>query len=278
MNVALRRVNDVPVTAPPLSDLHAMLGRIERVYDAHWLNRVANDPDVIDEIKGYLIPPLNLSGLAANPANICLTGEQGAILFTPLQPGIFECHSMCLANGRGRWMLDFTRACLHWMFTRTPAVELLTKVPRGNLKARALAKAIGGTKEFTARNGWVRNLDPVDADVFGLTLQHWARTAPGLTERGSWFHDRLETEFARHGASDQIHDEDEDHHRAVGLACEMIMGGQPDKAMIFYARVARMAGYGPITIVNPYPLTIDIGNAILVIRDDDFWMATVKGG
>ena len=51
---AIRMVSDdVAIPMAPLSDLHAMLGRIERVRDAGWRNRVANDQDVIDEIKGY---------------------------------------------------------------------------------------------------------------------------------------------------------------------------------------------------------------------------------
>lgn len=260
----------------PISDFHKALGAIERRFDAHWLNRVANDDGVYEEVRGYATGPLDFSVIAANRANIVLCGEQGVIAFLPLQPGLYEAHSLCLKDGRGRWMLDFTRACLHWLFTRTDAVECLTKCPKGNLPARALAKAIGGVKEFTAPRGWIRNLDPVPADVFGLTIQRWMATAPGLVERGEWFHSRLEEEFARHGRAEPPHEDDEDHNRAVGLACEMMMGGQVRKAILFYHRVAAMAGYHPIKLVTVRPVSVDIGSAIIVVRDDDFYAATLK--
>lgn len=275
MNAPLR----VPMVrpTPPLSDLHATLAKITVARDAHDLNRLVNDESVYPEVAGWHKGRIDLTPIVANPANLCLTAEDVAAVFTPLQPGLYEAHTMARERGRGRWMLDFVKAALHILFTRTDAVEVITRCPRGNLAARALARAVGGHKIFTAKNGWVRGGDPVDADVFNLTIQEWMRSAPGLVERGRWFHGRLEAELARLGAAGLAQGDDADRDRAIGLACEMMMGGQPGKAIVFYHRVARLAGYGPIRVVTRSPLAIDIGTAVLVIRGDDFWVMTVRG-
>lgn len=266
-----------PIVAEPLSDLHRMLNKIGREHHAQRLNRIVNHPSVFRWVKGYSIEPLDCSDVVADPNNVLLMGEHGGVLFVMKQPGLFEAHTNVLPAGRGEWAVAMVRAALHWMFTRTDALEIMTKVPAGNLRAKALAVAIGGVREFTAHNGWVMDRDPVDCEVYGLTLQSWLRTAPGLVERGQWFHDRLEAEFAKHNKVDVAHAEDADHDRAVGLCCEMLVHGQVGKAIVFYARTASMAGYGPIAVESLSPLTIDIGTAMLIIREDgDFWAPVVR--
>lgn len=260
----------------PLSETHRMLAKIGREHHARRLNRVVNHPEVYRWVRGYATEPLDLSPTVANPANVLLMGEHGGVLFVAHQPGLYEAHTQVTPEGRGAWALAMVRAALFWMFTRTDAIEIMTKCPKGNLGARALARAVGGTKEFTARKGWVVDLDPVDADVFGLTLQAWARTADGLVQRGVWFHALLEAEFARHGKAEPPHEEDEDHNRAVGMAAEMMLGGQIGKALVFYGRAASLAGYGPIKLTSMNPLTIDIGTALLIVRDGAFWAPVVR--
>lgn len=247
-----------------------MLGKIERTFDAMRLNEIVNHPSVYRWVKGPAEGKIDLTDVLASPVNVCLMGEHGAELFVKLQPGLYEVHSQCLPEGRGRWMLGFVQAALHWMFTRTDAVELVTRCP--NLAAKALAKAIGGTKEFTNPNGWILDGKTVPADIYALRLQDWMRTAPGLEERGAWFHDRLEAEYARHGMAEPPHPDDHVHDRYVGAACEMFLGDVPNKAAIFYNRWAGMAGYEPVKIIDYDPLTIDIRDAILIVREDDFWM------
>jgi len=274
MTAAARRTE--PAQLPILSDLHRALSKIERHFDAKRLNLIVNDPAVYPWVRGYAKGPLDLSDVAANRDNIVLVGEQGALVFQMLQPGLYEVHSQCLEAGRGRWMLRFVRACLHYMFTRTTAVELLTKTPKGNLAALTLARTIKGAFEFTAKGAWIIDRHPVDCDIYGLTLQSWARTAPGLVERGQWFHARLDAEYKRRGHVDPPHDDDDDHDRFAGLCCEMFLGGQVDKGLLFYHRAAAMAGYGPITITSREPLTLDIGTALIIVRDNDFWVPVVR--
>lgn len=258
----------------PLSQLHADLGMIERQTDAHNLNRVANDPSVYPWVKGHAVGRLDLSPIVANPANVLLMGEHGGVLFAQHQPGYYEAHTQVMPAGRGAWTLRMVRAALHWMFTRTDAIEIVTKVPQGNAAALGLVRAIHGVYEFTSPHGWVYQNDPVPAAVYALRLQDWVKRAPGLVERGAWFHHKLEAELTQLGKTEDVHEDDPTHDRYVGAACEMMMGGQPQKAAIFYNRWAVMAGYAPIQLMSISPLTVNIRSAIICVRGDDFWVMT----
>ena len=277
MNAPLRAVDPV-APAPALSPLHAMLATIERHPYALRLNELANHPSIDPWVRGYLLGKIDMASVVANPANVALVGMHGAIIFICLQPGIFEAHSMCLPAGRGQWMLAFARACEHWVFTRTNALELLTRVPKGNLGARALGRALGWSFEFRNEKGWIKDKDPIPADVFGLRLQEWARTAPGLEERGHWFHEKLEAEFRAHGKAEPPHGDDKVHDRYAGLCAEMLLGGQPDKAVALYNRTAALAGYQQIAIAGYDPLLVEIVSAQIIVRPDtqDFWCPLVR--
>lgn len=254
-----------------------MLGSLERQKDAKRLNEIVNHPEVYEWVRGAATGPLDLSLAASNTDVVVLLGEHGGVLFHRLQPGIWEAHTQVLPEGRGAWAVLAVRACLHWLFTRTEAVEVLTKCPEGNDAAVGLARAIGGTREFTNQIGWIHKGDPVAADIYSLNIQTWMRAAPGLAERGKWFHSRLDSEFARHGVKELAHPDDPTHDRYVGAACEMFLGGQIDKAVIFYNRWAVMAGYVPIAITSRRPVEIDIGTATVAMRgDDDFWVPDVR--
>lgn len=253
-----------------LSKLHADLANITRDRNAERLNKIVNDPSVYRWVKGAHTDALDLSEVVSDNRNILLMGAFGGIMFIELQAGLYEAHTQVLREGRGEWALSMTRAALHWMFTRSPAIEIMTKVPKGNIAAKALARAVGGRFEFRAENAWVMNGTPVSAEIWTLTLQEWAKQALGLVERGQWFHERLDDEFARLGITEPNHDDDEVHDRYVGLAAEMIFGEQTGKAQVFYNRWARMAGYEPITVSPGSPVFVDIGSALLSIGTDNF--------
>lgn len=262
----------------PLSDLHAMLAKVERQHHALFINRLANDPSIYPWVRGWIVGKIDLTAAAANPANVVLAGEFGATIWMMHQPGLFEVHSFALPAGRGAWMLSFFRACEHIMFTRSNAVELLTRIPKGNIAARALARALGWTFEFRNEKGWIKDLDPIPADIYGLRLQDWARTAPGLEERGHWFHERLEEEFKRHGKTEAPHPDDVTHDRYVGLCMEMMLSGMPDKGVVFYNRWAALSDYQQIAIAGYDPLLVEIVSAQIIVRPDrgDFWCPMVR--
>ncbi len=259
-----------------LSPLHAMLSRLELQTDARKLNLIVNHPDIHPWVRGLETGELDVGPVIAHEGNVCLLAEHGGVLFHKLQPGLYEAHSQCLPEGRGAWMVRCTAACLHWLFTHTDAVEVVTKCPEGNLAAKGLCRAMHLSHQFTNPVGWVMGGKPVPAEIYALTVQRWMQTAPGLVERGQWFHARLEAEFARHGAEDQVHPDDATHDRYVGAACEMIFGGQPGKGVVFYNRFALVGGYMPISMVSLEPLAFDIGNALVAVRGEELWVPSVR--
>jgi hypothetical protein len=249
---------------------------IEQARGAERLNAIANHPAVRPWVSATPEQELDLSVTIADPQNVALVGEHGAMLFAFLQQGLYEAHTMVLPEGRGGWALDFVQDCLKLMFCATGAMELMTRVPKGNLAARALARSIHGVYCFTNPAGWARDGKAIPADVFSLTIHDWLRTSPLLEKRGAWFHRRLEEEFAAAGARELAHPDDAVHDRYVGAAVEMLFGGQLDKAVIFYNRWASMAGYVPISIISRAPVTIDIGSALIIKSGDDFYVPHIR--
>ena len=249
---------------------------IELQTDAAHLNNIANHPDVYPWIRGALEGPLDFSEALATDNVVALMGEHGGQVYHHVLPCLWEAHSQFTPQGRGAWALEATRQSLAWMFTRTDAAEIYTRCPHGNPAAKGLARLIGGQLQFTNPKGWVMDGKVVPADIMSLRVEDWMRDAPGLVEKGQWFHDRLKQEFARHGVEDLAHEDDDVHDRYVGAACEMFFGGQPLKAQVLYNRWACMAGYHPIQTVSLDPLAVDIGTALLVMRDGDFFIPSPK--
>lgn len=248
---------------------------LQRQHDAAHINEIVNDPSVYPWVSGRHTGPLDVSPLIADGRNVALFGEHGGVIFVAHQPGLYEAHTQVLPAGRGRWTFDTVNAALHWMFTRSDAIEIMTRCPHGNLGAKALARAIHGELEFTNPRGWTKDGNAIPADIYSLDIQRWMKTAPGLPERGRWFHDRLEAEYAGLGKAPDLHADDETHDRYVGAAVDMMLGGQPHKGVVFYNRWAVMADYATVGIVTETPLVIDIRDALLCVRDNDFWvMAT----
>lgn len=259
----------------PLSTLHAMLASIKRETDGHSINRIANDPSVLPFVQGYE-NKLDLSAAASDLSNVLLVGEHGCVFFHSVTQGLFEAHTMVLPGGRGAWTVSFVNAALHWLFTHTIAVEVYTRVPKGNDAALGLVRAIHGKFEFTRQKGWVMDFDPVPCGIYSLNVTDWMRAAPGLIERGHWFHEKLEQEYTRLGHAEKPHGDDQAHDRFVGAAVEMILAGQPDKGVLLYNRWALMAGYKPVEITARSPLTINIRDAIIIVREKNFWIAACR--
>ncbi len=255
-----------------LSPTHSMLAQIERKHDAIFVNAVANHPDVAPFVRGYLLGKMDFGEAVKDPNTVFLAGEHGVMIFHQHQPGLWECHTMVKPSGRGFWTLKFVRACLFWVFTKTNAIEIMTRVPKGNIPALALVRAIKGVYEFMNRRGWVMDNDLIPAEIYSMHVQNWIRDADGLRERGAWFHARLEKEMARFGSKPE-HQSDPEQNRHVGAACEMIFGGQPHKGVVFYNRYAAMNDLTQASLIGVSPVSVDIGIGVLVMRDGDFWLA-----
>lgn len=243
---------------------------VTRSYSAGRINEIVNHPEVLPWVRGATRSPLDLTEVVADERNVLLLGEHGGVLFAYQQPAIYEAHTQVLPEGRGWQTVEMVNAALTWMFCRTDAHEILTRCPEGNLGAKALVRAIKGEFQFTAARGWANGAAFIPADVYAMTVQSWAKHATGLVERGRWFHERLEAEYTRLGIAEQQHEDDDCHDRYVGAAAEMILGGQPQKAIAFYNRWAALSGYAPLALLNLNPLVINIRDAWLCVDNGNF--------
>lgn len=214
---------------------------------------------------------LDLTEQLANPGNILLMVEGGGIFFFALDAGLYELHTNFLPGHRGRYALRASQAAYRWMFTRTDCMALVTKVPAFNRGADIWARAAGFTCEFERAACWPTAEGMCGARFYALRYDDWVRKTPALADSGRIFHDRIDQEFARHGKlDDRNHPDDECHHRHVGVAMEMVYGGQPEKAAVLYNRWAAFSGYGQVALVSRNPLLIDIGDALLQVGDGTF--------
>lgn len=239
--------------------------------DLQHVERILNHPSVYPWIALGDGEPIDAARLLDNPNVTVLMGEHGGQFYHRRAPGLFEGHSAFIhPEGRGRYAFNVTQATMAWIFAHTEAMEIVTRVPKGNIAAAALARMLGMHHDCTLPLGWMSKRRPIPAGLWSLSIQSWMSRAPKLIERGQWFHDRLEAEFERIGLHGDAHQDDETHDRYVGAAAELIFGGQPDKAVFLYNRVAMLAGWQPLAVAERSPLTIDIGLCQIVVGNDDF--------
>lgn len=241
---------------------------IRRMSDASAINTIVNHESVRPSIGRLVDGKVDLTAAVADPRNICLAGERGALLFMMLQPALYDVHMAILPEGRGEWCLGFTHACLHWLFTRTPAVEAVARIPAGSLAATALVHAIHGEWEFQVIMPWGTDGAVIPVRVWSLSVQQWTRFAPDLVEHGRWLSRRIKKELHRSGHKLSFIDNIVADRYAGGLV-DMLQGGQPQKAVVLYNRWASMANYAPIAIVSADPPTIDLGGVLLIFRGTD---------
>lgn len=241
---------------------------IVRETSANRVNAILNDPAVRPWVADMAEGQIDISESVENQNNVLLMGEHGGCMMLKLMPGIYEVHTQVLPAGRGPWAHDFTVGVARWMFLRTDAYELLTKVPKGHVAAKAATLAAGGRYEFTRPNGCRFRGRSTDVDIYALRLQEWAATAPDMVERGAWFHEFLNAEAKRLGVTDPTHSDDENHNRYVGVSLEMALAGQVRKAVLFYNRWGLVSRHRLVQFVSDDPPMIKFDLGILRIKQD----------
>lgn len=249
---------------------------VSREYSAERINAVVNHPEVRPWVGNPDLGPLDLSPIVADHANVLLMGDGGGFVCQRQEPGIYEVHSQFVPEARGENALRCAMDGMRHMFTRTDCVELRTKVPEGNLAASALARRVGFVHQFTRDKAWPGPDGQTPVRYYAISIDQWAGHCVDLEATGAWFHDKLEAAKIAMGATTPIHDDDAAHDRYVGATVEMIQSGLVDKALAFYWRWAAFAGYGPIRAIAVNPLVVDIGDAILAVRGDDFDVLLVR--
>lgn len=227
---------------------------IRRTLDASALNAIANDPAVRPSLAGEGV--LDLTGLAADPANLALVCDDGGFLLTPLAAGHYEVHSM-FRPGSGV-AIEAMRAAMDWVFTRTDCVAIWSKVPKSNTAAKGLARA-GSLKPLFERDH--ERLGPTE--IVEVPIMRWAMANAALEQHGERFHALLETAKREAGSALPEHPHDPAHERAVGAALLMFERGQPHKGAAFYNLWAGVAGYQSIELLSVSPVTVDVRDGII---------------
>ena len=231
--------------------------------DARFLNAVANHPDVRPWIGGE--GALDLGPVLADPLNVALTFEAGGWVFARHEAGIHELHTLILPEGRGRRARDAWREAERYLFARTDAREIVTRVPANN-RGAALAARLCGFRERFRRTAAFRAAGGamVDVSYQALTIDDWAGRDAEALKAGEVFHAQIEVAKSVADSALPDHPEDAAHDQAAGAACLMIGCGNARKGVWFYNRWARLAGYPGVRIVTECPLVIDVGEGMLV--------------
>lgn len=234
---------------------------VRREFDANRLNAILNHPIVRPWVADAANGTLDLGPQVADRNNILLLGLYGGCLFFPIMPGVYEVHSMCLPEGRGAWMKGCVEAVLQWMFTRSNAWEIVTRVPHGHLGARALTIGAGFKVEFTRDDQCLFRGKHVPVDIYRLGIHDWVENSDWARDLGAIFHDQLHAEAARLGITAPAHDDDPQHNKVAGASVEMARNGQVVKAILLYSRWAFLARHSPISLISQDPPVIgmDIG-------------------
>lgn len=247
---------------------------VSREYSARVINHVVNDPAVRPWVGG--VGYLDLSGLVADEHNVLLMADGGGFVFVQQEPGVYEVHSQFLPGNRGENVVQAAKDAARYMFTRTDCVEIRSKVPEENVAAAAFARKMGWDLQFRRENAWQGPNGITACSYYAKSITQWANGCAEIAATGHWFHEKLEAAKISGDAASPIHDDDEIHDRYVGATVEMMMAGQIDKALGFYQRWAAFAGYGPIAVIATNPIVIDIGDALLALRGDDFDVILVR--
>ena len=238
---------------------------IDRIYDARRINHVLNDPRVRPWVADVRDGALDISTAVANPANYLLMGDHGGCMFFQLDYGLYEVHTALLPTGRGQWSHDFLWGVGLWMFTRSPAVEVLTRVPHGHLAAKTATIGAGMELAWTRDDCCVFRGRPVPVDIYSSKVQDWVWRAPWVEEIGQAFHDDLNRQAAALGIADPPHADDRNHNRIVGLCVEMFRHGQAQKAAHLYGRWALASRHKPIQLLQVDPPVVKFDAGLLTI-------------
>jgi Protein of unknown function (DUF2824) len=243
---------------------------IRRTFDPAEVNAIVNDPEVFKQLKLPGIESVDLSSTIFDLRNVVLMVNGGCIVFSQLEPGIYEVHTNFLADYRGSNAIRQSLAAYRWMFTRTDCMVLHTKVPAFNKAAEVFCRLVGATKEFDRTSLWPTENGLVDMSFWTLRYDDWVRKTPSLKKSGREFHERFDRERLRHGITEENHPDEDCHDLYVGVCAETFYGGQPEKAVILYNQWARFSGYAPISLISLNPIVIDIASAALLVEDGTF--------
>lgn len=235
---------------------------MEKQIDATKINEIMNHPSVREafDVPSMDGQKLDFTNFINNPNNVGLVWENACCILRKVMAGIYECHFAGLPECRGKRGLPFAWRVFEHIFTKTDAIEIITKCKVDDVASNAGARSVKFQEALVTRPMTESSHGLVAMRTYSMTIQNWAIHAPGLVEQGHLFHDKIKA----------LHDNDDVHNRYVGGAMLMLYGGQHAKSIGFYNRAAIMSGYKPIKILSTNPFIVDIIEAKIQITGNDF--------
>ena len=224
---------------------------VRRTADATAFNVIANHPMVRPWIGGD--GAADLTAVVAEPSNIALLGEAGGFVCMNHGAGRYEVHSLFDPSRSGQAAIHAMRDAMAYMFTSTPCVELLTKVPVDNLAAKGLARLAGFTPQFESLSAWNAESQKLTA-FYSLPVEKWALLSRESKRMGAWFHAMLDT--IRTDEQHTAHPDDAVHDAMVGATIGMLQAGLVWKAVTYYNRWALWTGYETLVVESECPLVV----------------------
>lgn len=234
--------------------------------DAGFVNAVLNDAAVRPWVADLGEGAIDLTSALQTPKVTALRGEHGIFIVIQLDAGIYEVHTATLQSGRGAWSRVFAAEGASYMFTRTDAVELLTRVPATHEAARRLTLDAHFRLQFTTLPECRFRGELVPVEVYSLSVQDWANAAPDMERRGEEFHQWLNRQVA--SDSGPPHASDPAHNRAVAVAIDMICGGQIAKGLVWYNRWAVESRHPLITLLGVDPVQVSFDAGVLTMSQN----------
>lgn len=267
----------------PHAEEEKLMLPFRRDFNPARINRIVNDPSVFPDVALPGQESLDLSPIVGDLRNIVLMCDEGGIIAKWQEPGVYEIHTQFTERYRGVSAVRTIREMVSWLFLQSPAMELQSQVPEGNVGAEAAIRAVGARFEFERAGAWPSRDGTPAKSVGYYTLRYsdWLYqpyAAGVLAPLGEEFHRKLEEKKLAFLSPPEGHAEDPAHDLNVGATMAMIWAGQVDKAISLYARWARFAGYHPANLVSRDPLILDIGNALLLLntKKEDFEILACK--
>jgi hypothetical protein len=236
---------------------------MRRTCKSEDLNRIGNDPSVRPWLGGDV--PADFSTALDNIDNIALVSEYGGFVFFNHGAGRYEGHALFSPSRPSQSAVHAMRDALVYMFTSTPCVELITKVPIDNRATHGLARLAGFQKRFDGTCNWSRDVEK-QIGFYGLSLEAWALRSRDALRMGQWFHTALET--LKTATQSPAHPEDGVHDHILGATIEMLRSGLPWKAVFFYNQWASWAGYEAIDVLSEKPLVVEFDHMRIEIMSN----------
>tara|TARA_R110000787_G_scaffold107586_1_gene215595 strand:+ start:79 stop:813 length:735 start_codon:yes stop_codon:yes gene_type:complete len=225
---------------------------MRRTCEPEDLNRIANDPEVRPWLGGD--GPLDFSTALENIDNVALVSDAGGFVGFDHGAGRYEVHSLFSPSRPRQSAVHAMRDAVVYMFTSTPCVELITKVPTDNRAALGLARIAGFQKRFDGTRNWSRDVEK-QIGFYGLNLDAWVLRSRDALRLGQWVHVALET--LKTATQSAAHPEDGVHDHMVGATIAMLQSGLLWKAVSFYNHWASWAGYEAIDVLSEKPLVVE---------------------